>query len=179
MMTACNDKLMTALNDMSKDQLVDLVCKLSIDATFKLMNRDIAKLFYSNIESGKTLLFIDLANMHGLNHKYGMSTADQFINNVLNQFRHSDMWIRWGSDEIVCIMNSGDLVDFISSLDRAMADNDLYAVFAHITTSDSLCESIDRADSIAMAAKFQLEKFGLKAGRSDEYTRLTSTVVTE
>jgi len=176
---SCNDTLIANLNTLDKDALVSLVCQLSIDSTFRLMNRDIAKMFYSTIESGKTLLFIDLANMHGLNHRYGMDTADQFINNVLDQFRHSDFWVRWGSDEIVCILNSGDIVDFIGRLDYAMQENDLYAVFAYVTTSESLCESIKRADTIAMAAKAQLEKFGLKAGRNEQYCRLTSTVVTE
>ncbi len=164
---------------MDKAELVNLVCNLAIDSTFNLMTRDIAKLFFGTIEAGKTMLFIDLANMHGLNHKYGMTTADQFINNVLDQFRHTDTWIRWGSDEIICIMNDGDLVDFIGRLDSAMAANDLYAVFAHITTSDSLCERVKRADEICMMAKAQLEKFGLKAGRNDDYCRLTSMVVTE
>lgn len=167
------------LSEMTRDQLIDMVCNLGIDSTFKLINRDIAKLFYSTIEAGKTMLFIDLANMHGLNHKYGMNTADQFINNVLDTFRHSDLWIRWGSDEIVCIMESGCVVDFIGRLDAVMAQNDLYAVYAYVTTSDSLCESVNRADVVCMDAKKQLEKFGLKAGRNDEYTRLTSTVVTE
>lgn len=176
---SCIADITNQLQAMSKEDLVSLACKLAIDSTFQLLNRDIAKLCYSKIDSGKTLLFIDLANMHGLNHKYGMNTADQFINNVLDQFRHTDLWIRWGSDEIVCVMNSGDAVDLISRLDRVMADNDLYAVYAHITTSESLIESINRADSVAMNAKAQLEKFGLKAGRNDPYCRFTSTVVTE
>lgn len=178
-MTTCNDTLLAALDTMSKEQLIDLVCKLSIDGTFKLLNRDIAKLFYSEITAGGILLFIDLANMHGLNHKYGMSTADQFINNVLDQFRHSDTWIRWGSDEIVCVMASGDIVDFIGRLDYAMAENDLYAVYAYVTTSESLLETIERADTVCMNAKDQLDKFGLKARREDQYCRFTSTVVTE
>ena len=164
------DVLRNQLQDYTREQLIDLVCTLGIDSTFKLLNRDAALLFQSTIEEGKTLLFIDLANMHGLNHKYSMSLADQFINNVLDCFRHSDTWIRWGSDEIVCIMESGDIVEFIGRLDVAMKENDLYAVYAYVTTS---------ADCICMAAKRQLERFGLKASRDQEYVRMCSTVVTE
>jgi GGDEF domain-containing protein len=167
------------LNEMTKEQLINLVCQLGIDGTFKLMTRDMATIFHSHIESGKILLFIDIANMHAMNHLYGMSTVDQFINNVIDNFRSSDTWIRWGSDEMVCIMNSGDLVEFIDRLDSDMRDNNLSAVYAHVTTSNSLLESISRADAICMNAKLQLERFGLKASRDEVYTRLTSVVVTE
>lgn len=150
-----------------------------VDSTFKLINRDFAKMFHSHIESDKTLLFIDLANMHGLNHKYSMSLADQFINNVLNTFRHNDTWIRWGSDEIVVILDSGNVCELINRLHVEMTANNLYAVYGIVTTSTDLQESIDRADAIVMSAKSQLEKYGLKAGRDEVYSVKASVVVSE
>jgi GGDEF domain-containing protein len=178
-MTACNDTIHAALTQKTQAELIDLICSLGIDSTLGLMTKDTAMLFHSEIESGKTLLYIDLANIHGANHLYGRETVDQFTNNVIKHFRHSDTWIRWGGDEIVCILNSGDIVDFIGRLDRIMSDNNLYAVYAYVTTSESLEESVNRADMICMQCKAQLEKFGLKAGRCDPYVRLSSQVVTE
>jgi GGDEF domain-containing protein len=174
-----NQDVRATLESMSKADLVELALNLGIDGTFKLINRNFALLFYTEIESGKTMLMIDLANMHGINHKYSMSTVDQFINNVLDQFRSSDFWIRWGSDEIIVILNSGDAVDFISRLDAVMAENELYAVYGIVTTSNNLVESINRADSIVMAEKCRLERCGLKPDRNQEYCRLASSIVCE
>jgi GGDEF domain-containing protein len=178
-MTPCNDTIRAALTQKTQAELIDLICSLGIDSTLGLMTKDTAMLFHSEIEAGKTLLYIDLANIHGANHLYGREMVDQFTHNVLNQFRHSDTWIRWGGDEIVCILNNGDIVDFIDRLDLIMSTNNLYAVYAYVTTSSSLEESVNRADAICMQCKLQLEKFGLKADRCEEYKRLSSQVVTE
>lgn len=167
------------LESMTKDELVNLTMQLGVDGTFKIINRNFALIFHTKIEASKTLVMIDLANMHGINHLKGMNVVDYCINNVLEGFRSSDTWIRWGSDEFVVLLNSGDVVDFINRFDAVMQENDLYATYGIVSTSTDLVESINRADAVVMAAKLQLEKFGLKAGRNDHYVRLTSTVVCE
>lgn len=172
-------EIVNTLNTYTKDQLVEMIMTLGVDSTFKLITRDMAKLFHSTIKAGQQMIFIDLANIHGLNHAYSMSLADQFINNVLNVFRHNDTWIRWGSDEIVVIMESGEVCDLIDRLHIEMLKNNLYAVYGIITTSNNLEESVNRADAIVMNAKLQLEKFGLKADRNELYSVKTSVVVSE
>lgn len=170
------------LNTYSKAELITMLIENGIDRAFGIMTRNMAELFHSNIDAGKSLVFVDIANMHGMNHseKMGfMPGVDKRIDTVLAQFRHSDLWIRWGGDEIVVVLNSGEVCEFISRLDAAMAREELYAVYGIVETSTSLVESVKRASNITMACKAQLEKHGLKAGRDDEYVRLTSQVVCE
>lgn len=167
------------LQQMNHNDLVEFAMKLGIDRGFGIMTRGMAQMFYSTIDTGKTLIFLDLANIHAANHKYTMNTVDQFVSSVLDQFRHNDTWIKWAGDEIVCILENTDtdIAAFIDRLDNVMAEHNLYAVYGVVTTSTDLVESVKRADAIVSATKLDLELSGKKPDRNEEYRRLDSVTV--
>lgn len=164
---------------MSRDELIAAIEILTIDAAFGIMNRNAAMLKHSTIESGKSLIMFDIANMHGANHKYTMCGVDNMIRTLINTFRQSDILIRYGGDEIVILLNSGNALEYIDRFDAVARANNLYGVYGIVTTSTSLEESVNRADALVMAVKTSLELNGLKASRDQEYSLLDSHVVTE
>lgn len=170
------DSIRATLETYNKEELITLLLENGIDRAFGVITRNMAQTFYENIESGKTLIMLDIANMHAMNHLYGMAAVDQRIKTVTDFIRHSDMVIRWGSDEIVIMLNSGDTEQYIDRLDRLMADNELYGVYGIVTTSDSLAESVERADRIVMTVKLMLEETGQKPDRNETYRVLPSWV---
>lgn len=166
-------------DNMTREELIALIEKLSIDSAFQVMNRNAAELRYSTIKSGKSLIMVDIANMHAANHKYTMHGVDTMIQNVIDSFRHSDIVIRWGGDELVIILNSGCPLEYITRFDQVMRNNNLYGVYGVVTTSDNLRESVKRADALVMQVKLCLELNNMKPSRDQEYMVLDSHVVNE
>jgi GGDEF domain-containing protein len=179
--TTTYQKGIPAMNydDMTREELIAMVEKLTIDSAFGIINRNAAELSYSTIESGKQLIMFDIANMHGANHKYTMAGVDTMIRTLINEFRHSDILIRWGGDEIVILLNSGCALEYIDRFDTVARANNLYGVYGIVTTSNSLVESVARADALVMQVKLCLELNGMKTSRDQEYSLLDSHVVNE
>lgn len=167
----------STLETMSKDQLIDMMMSMGVDRAFGIMSRNMAETFYGSIEAGKTLIMVDIANMHAMNHLYSMDGVDQRIKAVTDVIRHSDLVIRWGGDELVIVLNSGNVEDYIARLDTLMHQNDLYAVIGSVITSESLAESVKRADAIVMQTKLMLEETGQKPNRDEAYRVLPSVIV--
>lgn len=167
------------LESMSKEDLVKFATMLGIDRGFGIMTRNMAQTLMSDIEAGQTLVFADLCNVHAANHLYTMAGYDERVDRVLAEVRHSDTIIKWGGDEIVFIVNSGNVAEYVSRIKELMAANDIYAVFGIVTTSTSLVESVKRADAIVSVTKLMLETTGQKPSRDAEYVCLESIVVSE
>lgn len=170
------------LESMSKDDLINLVMENGIDRAFGIMTRNMAELFHSTIESDKYLVFVDLANIHAANHSEEMgymAGVDEKIRVVTDNIRHSDLVIRWGGDEIVIVLNRGDINTYLDRLESLMLENNLYCVYGIVKTSDSLTETVKRADRIVNAVKDDLERSGKKPGRNEPYKRLDSVTVYE
>jgi diguanylate cyclase (GGDEF)-like protein len=174
-----NTDIRATLETMNKDELVNMLMSMGMDRAFGVISRNMAETFYTSIESGKTLIMIDIANMHAMNHKFNMNGVDTRIKNVTDVIRHSDLVIRWGGDELVIVLNSGNVADYLIRLDELMAANDLYAVYGVVTTSESLSESVARADEKISATKLMLEVTGQKPDRNAEYVKLNSVTVYE
>ncbi len=166
-------------NELSREELIARINQLEIDSAFGILNRNGAMARYSTIESGKSLIMVDIANMHAANHKFTMNGVDTLIRNVVKEFRHDDLVIRFGGDELVILLNSGNAEEYVKRFDAAMKQNHLYAVYAIVTTSNSLLESVVRADALVSEVKYALELNGMKPDRSAEYKVLESHIISE
>lgn len=174
-----NTNIAAALNQMSKEELTQLILDLGMDRAFGIISRNMAETFYTTIEADKTLIMVDIANMHALNHAFTMAGADERIKNVTDVIRHSDLVVRWGGDEIVIVLNSGNVAEYIIRLNELMAANDLYAVICAVNTSNSLVETVNRADEKISATKLMLEVTGQKPDRNAPYVCLNSVIIGE
>ncbi len=166
-------------DNMTRDQLIALIEQLTIDSAFGIINRNGAMMRYNDIEDGRTLILLDLCNLHALNHKYTNAGVDQLIRNVVNQFRHDDSVIRYGGDELVIILNSGNGQEYVKRFDSVMHANDMYAVYAIVTTSNGLENSVAKADELLTAVKVSIELNGMKPDRNQPYELLDSHVISE
>lgn len=153
--------------------------KLKLDPFTGIMNAAGALSLHANIPAGKKLIFIDMCNIHAMNHKYLMAGVNERWVNVFNHMRLTDILIKWGGDEFVIILNDGDVEQFLDRLDDTFHKFDCYAVYSVVTTSNSLNESVARADAIAMKKKLELEQTGQKPGRDEPYRVLPSHIVYE
>lgn len=174
-----NNNIRATLETMDKNELIDMLMNMGMDRAFGVISRNMAETFYTTIEAGKTLIMVDIANMHALNHAFTMAGADERIKNVTDTIRHSDLVVRWGGDEIVIVLNSGNVSEYIIRLNELMAANDLYAVICAVTTSESLVETVNRADEKISATKLMLEVTGQKPDRNAPYVCLNSIVISE
>ena len=174
-----NNDIRAQLETMNKEELIAMMMDLGMDRAFGVISRNMAQSFYKTIDSGKILIMIDIANMHAANHLFTMDGTDRRIKNVTDAIRMSDLVIRWGGDELVIVLNSGDIEDYLVRLDELMQANDLYGVYGVVTTSTDLAESVNRADSIVSATKLMLEVTGQKPDRNAQYVCLNSVTVYE
>jgi len=157
--------------------LRSLIAKLQMDCTFGILNKNGAMMLYGNVEDGKNLIFIDLCNVHAANHKHTMAGYDAMINKMLDSFRHSDTIIKYGGDELVIILNSGNPEEYMKRMDYVMQQNNIYAVMVSVKTQGGLQKSIDKADAIVSEVKMSLELNGMKPDRNEEYTCLDSHII--
>lgn len=162
-------------------ELESQVKTLSNDPFTGILNAAGALLTHPTIPANKTLIFIDMCNLHAMNHLYSMNGTNQrWIESLaFMKMRLNDVLIKWGGDEFVIIIDSESTEGFIERLDASFHANDCYAVYGVVTTSNSLQESVNRADSLVMKKKLELENAGLKPHRDAPYICLDSHVVYE
>ena len=87
------------------------VRELQWDATFEMWNRSAFLQFCSLMPRGtRVLAFLDLDDIHGLNHRLGYSEVDRRIRETFSiPLRVSDLVARWYSgDEIVLLFDSNE-----------------------------------------------------------------------
>lgn len=174
---------MNHLSNLTQDQLIGLIAyqneiiksaakniqSLQIDPMTGIMNASGAFTFHSTIPADKALLMIDMCNVHAMNHKYTMDGTNERWINIFSDNRLEDTLIKYGGDEFVVILDSNDVAGYIERLENKMIANDVYAIVSVVNTSNSLKESIDRADEIVTAAKYTQEINGMKPSRDTEY----------
>lgn len=166
----------STLESYTKDQLIEMLLNSGVDRAFGVMTRNMAETFHGTIDADKDLIFLDIANMHAMNHLYGMDGVDSRIKNVTDAIRHSDLVVRWGGDEIVILVNSGSIAVYVNRLIALMEQNDLYGVMTVVKTSTSLAESVKRASDHTMQVKDMIDQSGRKPSRDAGYIRLDSVV---
>lgn len=165
--------------ELSKEELIAVIEKLSSDAFTGHMNAAFAKMTHSRIPANKYLIMVDLCNVHAMNHKYTMNGTNARWIKIFADMRLEDIVIKWGGDEFVLIIDTDDINGFIARLDEKMHANNCYAVYGVVKTSNDLEESVNRADTIVNLVKYNLEINGLKPGRDEEYKVLESHVIFE
>lgn len=152
---------------------------LQIDPFTGILNASGAFTFHSSIPANKALLMIDMCNVHAMNHKYTMNGTNERWIRIFDDNRLEDILIKYGGDEFVVIIDINDLNGYIDRLLTKLSDNDCYAIVAVVSTSNSLKESVDRADLIVSAAKYTQEINGMKPGRDEEYSMGDSHIIYE
>jgi hypothetical protein len=162
------------LESMNKDELIAMLNTVMYDQHTGYMLGSAAAKLYSEIEAGKTLVYVDMCNVHACNHKY--STAGTNERWMASFGRKADKIFKWGGDEFVILLDNEDLNGFIDRLIFDMQLNDVYAVVAIVPTSTSITETVDRADRIVMATKLMLEETGQKPHRDAPYCCLNSVI---
>lgn len=157
------------LNSLTKAQLISMVNSLCTDPFTHIMNASAAYTFHSAIPANKALLMIDFCSIHSMNHKYTMNGTNERWINIFKNNRLEDILIKYGGDEFVVIIDQDSVAGYIEKLSAKMIENDSYAIVAIVTTSNSLKESVNRADAIVTAAKYSQEINGMKPDRDAEY----------
>lgn len=151
------------------------VYKFSFDAAFNCMNRMAAEAKYKALRGFSHVIFIDIANMHGLNHAYSMAEADEFIRNVVAQLRTRDIVVRWGGDELVILSQTNDIESLTNKIGDILHANNLYGVIV-ATEADNLAQSVKKCDAECMSIKKHLEETGKKPGRNEAYKVLDNVI---
>src|SRR5688500_243134 len=157
------------IHTMSREELIAYVeTTLEVDPAFQCMNRIGAERRYTSVNTDQALIFIDIANMHALNHKYTMSGADERIRNVVSSVRQTDTIWRYGGDELICLVPAANVEGFLKRIEQLMSDNDLYAVYGIVFCDRmTIMESaIARADLAVMQVKATLDANGMKPDRN-------------
>lgn len=171
-------------NDLTHAELISLIktqqeiiAHLQTDHAFGIMNRAAAFNTYAHL-TNKYLIMIDIANMHALNHSYGMHAVDAKIKSVLATLRKTDVY-RHGGDEICLLIDDTiDIDALLTRLDESMQDNDLYAVYGIYHAIDCTLEHATmRVDTCIMFWKRILESSGEKPERNETYVRLQSDFI--
>ena len=168
-----------ALKIMTRDELIALLTETTNDPFTGIMNAAGAKAFHSRIPENKALLFIDMCNVHAMNHKYTMNGTNKAWMNIFADNRLEDVLIKWGGDEFVVIIDRDTLEGYLTRLQEKMIANDVYAIVAIVTTSNSLQESVNRADDIVSSAKYMQELNGMKPGRDEAYSMGDTHIIYE
>jgi diguanylate cyclase (GGDEF)-like protein len=165
------------ISTMTRTELEAYAKQLESDAGFHCdYNRMAAELRFSSLESFTHLIFIDLGNMHGLNHAYGMAQADNFIRTLVAELRSRDITVRWGGDEIVVLANTSDIVALCAKIAHIMHSVNLYGVIVWCNADNTLQACVKRCDNVCMREKKRAEQTGEKPGRNENY-RLMKTKV--
>lgn len=167
------------LQKLTKAELIALLTQTVNDPFTGIMNAAGAKAFHSRIPSDKALLFIDMCNVHGMNHKYTMDGTNKAWMNIFADNRLEDILIKWGGDEFIVILDMNTLDGYLTRLQEKMIDNDVYAIVAVVSTSNDLEESVNRADCIVSAAKYTQELNGMKPGRDEAYSMGDTHIIYE
>jgi GGDEF domain-containing protein len=169
----------STIDTMSMDVLKAYARKLEIDPAFGCYNRGAGELNYPTVKNGYAVVFIDIANMHALNHKYTMAIVDEFIANVINVARDSDIVYRHGGDEIVCVVPAADVNGFVDRLDSVMSDNNLYGVYGivYCNKNTAIQNAVKRGDELVMAVKAILDANGSRPDRNALYVKYDSVRV--
>lgn len=171
-------------NTLTRDELIalvtaqqEIIAQLQTDHAFGIMNRATAFSKYAHL-TNKYLIMIDIANMHALNHLYGMHVVDDKIKSVLTTLRKNDVY-RHGGDEICLLVDDTIDIDvLLTRLDESMRDNDLYAVYGIYHAEDCTLEHATmRVDTCIMFWKRMLESSGEKPERNETYVRLQSDFI--
>lgn len=167
------------IETMSHSELIAYAKKLEWDSAFSCLKREAGELRLPIVSAGYTLLFIDIADMHGANHKYTMAMVDGFIQNVINDMRYTDIVYRHGGDEIVCVLKTDNISAVIDRIDSIMSANNLYGVYAAVFCNNNtpIANAVKRGDQAVMAIKSALDSNGKKAGRKDTYVKRDSVRV--
>lgn len=169
--------IQATLQTMNKDELIAFLSNVMYDQHTGYLLGSAAVKIHATIESGKSLVYVDMCNVHACNHTYTTTgTNDRWIKSF---GRRNDNIIKWGGDEFVILLDNEDAQGFVDRLVTTMRDNDVYAVIGTVTTSNSLIETVQRADAIVMQTKLMLEAIGKKPHRDAPYVCLDSVIVTE
>lgn len=169
------------LHTMTHDELVAYCLSLQtkvneyqIDQAFGILNRTAAYDQFNELRY-KWFIMIDIANMHAANHTYTMAGVDQRINAVINTFRSEDTY-RHGGDEICIIVDRRtDINAFLNRIDTAMAENNLYGVYAAVYSDETTIDNAAQlCDMLLMIKKTMIDRAGMKPGRDEPYRKLDS-----
>ncbi len=165
------------IEQMTRSELENYAKALETDAGFHChYNRQAAEYRFSSLQSFSHLIFIDLGNMHGLNHAYGMAQADEFIRSLVAELRSRDVTIRWGGDEIVVLANTSDITSLCVKIAHVMSSVNLYGVIVWCVADSTLSTCVRRCDNVCMSEKKRQETDGIKPGRNDSYKLLRTKV---
>ena len=164
-------------DNMTREDLIAYIESIRIDRSFEILRKESALVEWT-IEENTPIILLDIASMHSMNHKYGMSTVDSFIRNVTASIRITDRIAKFGGDEIVIVLDSmDDAWAYMHRVNELMRANNLYAVMCATKYHDSLLATFEKLDSIVMAEKLEQESNGEKASRDELYTCKESTII--
>jgi diguanylate cyclase (GGDEF)-like protein len=165
-------------DNMTREDLIAYIEMMKIDRSFNIIKKEAALYEHGNLADGETVILIDIACMHAMNHKYTMNGTDQRIRNFTQHVRESDVIAKFGGDELVIIVRStSDITAYTNRLNQVMRDNELYGVMAVTTSCNGLENTFNKLDAKVSACKLQLELSGLKPDRNQEYTCGESWIV--
>lgn len=155
-----------------------VIYRLSLDPVFQCLTKAAGLKRYRTLRGFSHLVYLDIANMHGLNHKYNSTRADGFIKSVIDNVRSRDVVIRWGGDEFVFLVNTTDISTFCNKLGALLHQNNLYAVITHsqVRNGEQLLSIVEQTDDVCMQIKRHLEKTGQKPGRNDDYVMMDNII---
>jgi hypothetical protein len=158
------------LEKMSKNELIELLNGGMWDQHTGFLLGNFASVVWGELPAGKAAVFIDFCNAHAGNHKFTMAgQSARWTNSISLCVRPGDKITKWGGDEFVVILDSSDAAGFVARCAAECLRNEVHAVFAVVTTSNDLRETVNRADTIAMAEKRRIEAAGEKQGRDEAY----------
>lgn len=159
-------------------QQLDIQQKLlMLDPLTGLFNRRFMEIELDRIIQSKPedqpfgVLFMDIDNFKGINDTFGHSYGDEILKSISktiqNNVRSTDYVIRYGGEEIVCIMPNADelMTGEVAELLRILVKRSLPRDYRHdfdltisigatvMQGSDSIQSVIDRADKAMYQAK--------------------------
>jgi predicted signal transduction protein with EAL and GGDEF domain len=140
------------------------------------MKLDWALMFRRTTEVDNLLVYVDMGNLHALNHAIGMRSSTFWMTECVKQLRHSDV-VRVGGDEWALVVGPEDVDGLLDRLTSMLTGAGLYATVVVTRCSGDLEADITEADEHCERHKLLLERTGAKPERRDGYRMLTTDVL--